>query len=205
MALNGVTRNPFLNPQQPLETIHGDMDSLKPEARAWAISNKTAIEVNHDQESTDFEKCIDYITAKYLPTCSPQSASPDILVLGGLGGRVDQSLSVLHHLYKGPRLYPSGRIYLLTTSAITFLLTTGTHRIVVRDYLDTKKRLGKHIGILPLAGPVTITTEGLEWDVRDWETVIGGQLSTSNHVEEDVCTIKTNGDVLFTIDLKEDE
>lgn len=181
------------------------MDSLSSQARAWAIDHKTTIEVNHDQESTDFEKCIDYITANYLPTWSPQSASPDILVLGGLGGRVDQSLSVLHHLYKGPRLYPSGRIYLLTTSAITFLLPKGSHHIVVRDEIDTKKRLGKHIGILPLAGPVTITTQGLEWDVQEWETVIGGQLSTSNHVKEDVCMVKTSGDVLFTIDLMEDE
>ena len=131
---------PLLILIQALETIHGDMDSLSPAAREWATTLGTNIEVNHDQESTDFEKCIDYITANYLPThsstCSPATsayATPDILVLGGLGGRVDQSLSVLHHLYKGPRLYPAGRIYLLTTSAITFLLPAGRHRIVVRE------------------------------------------------------------------------
>ena len=76
---------------------------------------------------------------------------------------------------------------------------------MVRDDLDIQKRLGKHIGILPLAGPVRITTEGLEWDVEDWETVIGGQLSTSNGVKEDVAVVRTSGDVLFTIDLVEDE
>lgn len=186
------------------------MDSLAPSAREWANTLGTNIEVNHDQDSTDFEKCIDYITAHYLPTHTSSSATSsnaaaDILVLGGLGGRVDQSLSVLHHLYKGPKLYPSGRIYLLTTSAITFLLPAGSHRIVVRDEADIQKRLAKHIGILPLAGPVRITTEGLEWDVEDWETVIGGQLSTSNGVKEDVAVVRTSGDVLFTIDLVEDE
>lgn len=181
------------------------MDSLSSQARQWALDHKTDIVVEPSQESTDFEKCIDYIKAHYLPTTSRASAAPDILVLGGLGGRVDQSLSVLHHLYKGPELYPQGRIYLLTTSAITFLLPAGVHRIHVRDIVDTTKRLGKHIGILPLAGKVTITTVGLEWDVRDWETVVGGQLSTSNHVNDDVCMVKTSGDVLFTIDLREDE
>ena len=194
------------------------MDSLTPQAREWATALGTSITVNSNQESTDFQKCIDFIATNYLPTHQSHQAhqpnqlgqprlhaAPDILVLGGLGGRVDQSISILHYLYKGPKLYSQGRIYLLTTSAITFLLPAGEHRINVRDSIDTTKRLGKHVGILPLLGPTIISTEGLRWDVKDWETVIGGMLSTSNHVREDVCTVKTNKDVLFTIDLREDE
>ncbi len=126
-------------------------------------------------------------------------------MLGGLGGRVDQSLSVLHHLYKASHLYSQGRLYLLTTQAITFLLPKGVHRIVVRDPEDRERRLGKHIGILPLGGPARISTEGLEWDVTDWETCFGGNMSTSNHVREDVVRVETDNDVLFTIDLVVDE
>ena len=184
------------------------MDSLTTQSQQWANTLGTTIVVEPSQESTDFEKCIDYIESHYLPSAlasTPNNAAPDILVLGGLGGRVDQSVSVLHHLYKAPLLYPAGRIYLLTTSAITFLLPEGTHRIVLRDRLDTQHRLGKHVGILPLAGPVTISTEGLEWDVKEWETVVGGRLSTSNGVREDVCVVKTSGAVLFTVDMREDE
>jgi thiamine pyrophosphokinase len=96
-------------------------------------------------------------------------------------------------------LYKSGRIYLLSTEAITFVLKKGRHRIRVHD--PNAPILGKHIGIIPLREPSTITTTGLEWDVTDWLTEFGGQMSTSNHVREDVVEITTTSDVLFTIEL----
>jgi len=73
------------------------------------------------------------------------------------------------------------------------------HRIVVKD--PEAGNLGRHIGILPVGEPARITTSGLEWDVQDWETSFGGQMSTSNLVREDVVRIETTGGVLFTIDL----
>ena len=120
-------------------------------------------------------------------------------MLGGLGGRVDQGVSVLHHLYKAPQLYPEGRIYLVSTSAITFLLTAGTHHIVVKN--PQAPVLGNYVGILPVGFPARITTSGLRWDVEDWDTRFGGQVSTSNMVREAEITVTTSADVLFTIDL----
>lgn len=108
-------------------------------------------------------------------------------------------MSTLHHLYKGPEMYPQGRIYLVSPSAITFLLTAGTHQIVVKN--PQARVLGPNIGILPVGGPAKITTNGLRWDVEDWETRFGGQLSTSNMVREAEVTVTTSADVLFTIDL----
>jgi len=70
----------------------------------------------------------------------------------------------------------------------------------VRDGASTLG-LGKHIGIIPLKESSVLTTDGLEWDVADWPTESGGQVSTSNHVREDWVTIETSKDVLFTIDL----
>jgi thiamine pyrophosphokinase len=61
--------------------------------------------------------------------------------------------------------------------------------------------LGRYIGILPVGFPAKITTTGLRWDVEDWETSFGGQMSTSNMVREPEVTITTNADVIFTIDL----
>lgn len=192
----------------PLNTIHGDLDSLTSSTRSWASAHNTAITLNPSQESTDFEKCIDYIRDNYLPTTPAKSHHLDIVVLGGLGGRVDQSISVLHHLYKGPELYPLGRMYLLTTSAITFLLGAGTHRVRVRETDDgtgkVEQKLGNHLGILPLGQPAVITLEGFKYDVQDWPTRIGGVVSTSNHVKDDVVKVVTNEPVLFTIDLAED-
>ncbi|KFY76884.1 hypothetical protein V499_03575 [Pseudogymnoascus sp. VKM F-103] len=180
----------------PLEVIHGDLDSLHQTTRSWALAHSTEVVLDPSQDSTDFTKCVSYISKHYLPKCDPP---PDIIVLGGLGGRVDQGLSILHHLYKGPQIYPQGRIYLVSTSAITFLLTAGTHQIIVKN--PEARVLGKNIGILPVGVSAKITTKGLKWDVEDWETSFGGQVSTSNMVLEAEVTVTTNADVLFTIDL----
>lgn len=176
--------------------IHGDLDSLHQTTRSWAVAHSTEVVLDPSQESTDFTKCISYISQHYLPKCD---SAPDILVLGGLGGRVDQGVSVLHHLYKAPQLYPEGRIYLVSTSAITFLLTAGTHHIVVKN--PQAPVLGNYVGILPVGFPARITTSGLRWDVEDWDTRFGGQVSTSNMVREAEITVTTSADVLFTIDL----
>jgi thiamine pyrophosphokinase len=66
---------------------------------------------------------------------------------------------------------------------------------------------GKYVGILPIGVTSKITTKGLEWDVTDWETRFGGQVSTSNHVlpETKVVEVETTREVLFTIALRERE
>lgn len=129
----------------------------------------------------------------------------DIVALGGLGGRVDQGLSQLHHLYlfqKEPG-YQRGRVYLVSEESVTFLLKAGTHRIRVRD--DGEEIFGKYVGVIPIREPSSITTKGLEWDVEDWETEFGGQVSTSNHVlpETEVVEVATTKDVLFTIAIRQ--
>lgn len=161
----------------------------------------------HDkaQDSTDFGKAINIARSEY-----PDGI--DIVALGGIGGRVDQGLSQLHHLYlfqKEPS-YAKGRIYLFSGSSLTFLLKAGKHRIQVREEDGESFTFGKHVGIIPLREVSRITTKGLEWDVTDWETQMGGNLSTSNHVlpETRWVEVQTTTDVLFTIalgDLDNDE
>jgi hypothetical protein len=48
-----------------------------------------------------------------------------------------------------------------------------------------------------------ISTKGFEWDVQDWRTEMGGQVSTSNHVVDmsKGVEIETDHPVLFTIEL----
>jgi thiamine pyrophosphokinase len=58
----------------------------------------------------------------------------------------------------------------------------------------------KNIGILPIYGAATISTKGLEWNVEDWRTEMGGRVSTSNHVLEDKIEVVTDEVVLFTIE-----
>ncbi|KAK4112777.1 thiamine pyrophosphokinase [Canariomyces notabilis] len=199
-----------------LAVIIGDLDSLTPEARAYyessgpssGLREGTAVIHDSDQESTDFGKAVHYIRQHYHRRDDDAAAPPlDIVALGGLGGRVDQGLSQLHHLYlfqKDP-CYADGRMYLVSGESLTFLLKAGHHRIRVRDGPAGEGDVfGKYVGILPLREPSRITTKGLEWDVENWDTAFGGKLSTSNHVlpETQVVEVTTSRDVLFTIALR---
>jgi thiamine pyrophosphokinase len=192
---------------------------LSGETRSYYESRsktKTQVIRDPDQYSTDFTKAVRYVREHHFPS-SPTSAgigvettrqASDIVAVGGLGGRVDQGLSQLHHLYlfqAHPR-YADGRMYLFSGESLTFLLKAGHHRVRVRsDDPEPEEVFGKHVGILPVGEPSRITTRGLEWDVTDWETAFGGQLSTSNHVLPDtrVVEVQTTRDVLFTIALRQ--
>lgn len=205
-----------------------------------------------EQYSTDFMKCLRYLRSHkdaILSTTSSENAAEssqdsstpedqlDILVLGGLGGRVDQAFSQIHHLYTCSRLSPreadrpEGNIYLVSEESISFVLNEGQHRILTpggsklgpeaskgacngHEHSDVSKNngingascdgeeyLSENVGIIPVAGPGVITTSGFEWDVRDWKTEIGGQLSTSNHIRKDVVTVEASVPVLFTAEL----
>ncbi|KAK1829787.1 thiamine pyrophosphokinase 1 [Podospora conica] len=197
----GIRNDPIFD---NLGTIIGDLDSLTPEARSYFESTPhtppTQVIHDPDQESTDFGKAINHIRAHH------RHPPPDIVAVGGLGGRVDQGLSQLHHLYlyqTDPR-YAAGRMYLFSGESLTFLLKAGRHRIHVRDD-GGDDVFAKHVGILPVREPSVITTRGLEWDVTGWETSFGGRLSTSNHVlpETKAVEVETTRDVLFTIALRQ--
>ncbi|PFH57179.1 hypothetical protein XA68_15408 [Ophiocordyceps unilateralis] len=183
-----------------LQAIVGDLDSLEPSVKEFYCSQPTPTQVIHDpdQESTDFGKAITWIRQKH-----PEGL--DIVALGGLGGRVDQGVSQLHQLYlfHPGSDYSMGRIYLLSGCSLTFLLKAGTHRIQVKEDGESVV-FGKHVGIIPLQEPSLISTKGLRWDVCEWETKMGGKLSTSNHVlpEAKFIQVQTSKDVLFTIALR---
>ncbi|KAI0394146.1 thiamine pyrophosphokinase [Xylariaceae sp. FL0594] len=194
-------------PYTDLDTIIGDLDSLTDEARAY-FRHSEIVHVS-EQESTDFAKAVHHA----------RRAAPgrEIVCVGGLGGRVDQGLSQVHHLclFQTCPEYSEGRMYLVSEASLSFLLKGGgrTHRIWVRER-DAEAKAGlmkvtaepfsKYVGIIPICGPAVISTRGLEWDVKDWPTSFAGRMSTSNHVlpETEVVEIQTDVDVLFTIGLK---
>ncbi|KAK3688780.1 thiamine pyrophosphokinase [Podospora appendiculata] len=183
-----------------LALIIGDLDSLRPSVRAYFETRSTRVVHDPDQYSTDFGKAVQHIRS------GSSAGAVDIVALGGLGGRVDQGLSQLHHLFlfQADAAYAAGRMYLFSGESLTFLLKAGRHRIRVREEGE-EDVFGKYVGILPVREPSVITTRGLEWDVQDWETEFGGQVSTSNHVlpETRVVEVETSRDVLFTIALKD--
>ncbi|KAK9423782.1 putative Thiamine pyrophosphokinase [Seiridium unicorne] len=195
--------------QHDLDIIIGDLDSLTQTTRDYyeKVNPSIDIIVDEDQYSTDFTKAVRHIRA------AANRGAADIVAMGGLGGRVDQGLSQIHHLYmfQTSSTYAEGRLFLVSGESLTFLLKTGTHRIHVREPKDGRKHtdynqevFDKYAGIIPVKEPSVITLKGFEWDVEDWPTEFGGQISTSNHVlpKSEVVEVTTSADVLFTIALK---
>ncbi|KAH9889717.1 thiamine pyrophosphokinase [Xylariomycetidae sp. FL2044] len=216
-----------------LDAIIGDLDSLTDEARSFFTTHHPACQVIHDpdQYSTDYSKAVRHVRAR--------RPGMDIVAVGGLGGRVDQGLSQLHHLYlfQTSPTYQQGKMLFLSGESVSFLLKGSDslsageqkekkekkkiiHKIRVRGpppdaeaveavAADLAKKTGgepfdKYVGIVPIKEPSVITTRGLEWDVEDWPTEFGGNMSTSNHVLPDtqVVEVETTKDVVFTIALK---
>ncbi|KAL2825303.1 thiamine pyrophosphokinase [Aspergillus cavernicola] len=230
-------------------TIIGDLDSIRPEIRTHYASRGVNIIEDNDQYSTDFTKSLRYLREHESDILSSYSIKEDedgdsrrleILILGGLGGRVDQAFSQIHHLYMmnqnqkqkqktdssdtdSGSTSRSGNLYLISEESITFILQPGQNTIHVprtnrarsnsnQDLNETHPNLPiekevssylleENVGIIPLSGPARISTRGLQWDVKDWATEIGGQISTSNHIRAEVVEVETGVPVLFTLEL----
>ena len=111
----------------------------------------------------------------------------------------------------------AGNLYLVSEESLTFILQPGRNVIHTpgvdgprpqdestlssNDTPGDDDLLEENIGIIPLSGPARITTRGFEWDVEDWHTEIGGQISTSNHIRDDIVEVQTDVPVLFTVEL----
>ncbi|KAL4967635.1 thiamine diphosphokinase, partial [Aspergillus stella-maris] len=203
-------------------TIIGDLDSINPEIRAHYENLDVEIIQDEDQYSTDFTKSLRFIQKS-------RGDGLSILVLGGLGGRVDQAFSQIHHLCMVSEERKKsqsktqgnddgkakGNLYLISEESITFILHPGKNTIrtprtnrppppdTTSPSPETEQPhlLEENVGIIPLSGPASITTTGFQWDVSNWETQIGGQISTSNHIRADVVTVESKVPVLFTVEL----
>ncbi len=165
-----------------------------------------------DQYSTDFLKCLSFVAEKVRSqaTNDPRKFERhDVAIFGGLGGRADQAFSNLNLLYanqgdRHPSRFPSlviRDLYLITPESIIFCLREGESEITTPV---APGALGESVGIIPLGTPATITTEGLEWDVKNWPTVFGGQVSTSNHIKSASVTVKSTARVLFTVEISKE-
>lgn len=195
------------------------MDSISEESYSLYSKNPNiSIIVDTDQYSTDFMKCLrhaseeaDGILESYEALYEQQWGlkreripALDVVVLGGLDGRADQAFSQIHHLYLASEDFSLtlGDVYLLADKSIMFLLQKGM------NIIQTPVKPGfltENVGIIPIGKQSRITTKGLEWDVTDWSTEFGGQISTSNHIKAKIVRVKTTERVLFTVELAEME
>jgi len=175
------------------DIVHGDLDSLRHDVRDYYRDRGVSISRDGDQESTDFGKCMQKISSRVS-----SSGTRDVLVLGTLGGRVDQGLGLLHEMIREETMHPTLRLWLFSESSLSLIIKAK--ETILRG-LQASRVFTENIGLVPIYGPAVISTEGLEWDVKHWATHMGGQVSTSNHVKADRVRVETDAPILFTIEM----
>ena len=177
---------------------------MRPEVIEYYEGKGVMIVKDPDQYSTDLMKCLKHLEKSdklrlFHETCS-HNPEIDVAIFGALGGRADQAFSQLHHLYWMANYDHSGwkgDVFLITPDSLVFLLEKGSNKIYTP--VGTQN-FTENIGIIPIGRPSIIKTRGLEWDVADWHTEFGGQMSTSNHIKADVIEVETTERVLFTLE-----
>ncbi|CAZ79964.1 unnamed protein product [Tuber melanosporum] len=199
--------------------IAGDLDSLRPDVQSYYSTLGVEILKVVDQDLTDFEKCLSWISEQskgFPPILTPpgdyrtveeemesgnevkiSGMQPEItvLALGGFGGRVDHSFHSINILYRTAYTHS---IYLISSENITFLLPVGDNTIFTPHSV-----FGPTCGILPVGYGSVMTTSGLVWDLQRQESKFGGLVSTSNRLESEVIHLHLEGaPAVFTLELR---
>ncbi|KAG6816296.1 hypothetical protein H0H87_007179 [Tephrocybe sp. NHM501043] len=176
------------------DIIKGDLDSLRDDVRLFYTSLGVPIVHDEDQDSTDLMKCVGAIEEKEIS----ESTKYDIVILGGLAGRLDQTIHTLSYLHKLRKTRV--RVFAVTDDNVGWVLDEGEHVIEIDHDL-----LGQTCGLLPVGVDSTIlTTSGLRWNLEEHPSSFEGMMSTSNHLvpEEKEVRIRTSRPIWWTAELR---
>ena len=196
----GATEGPLLLPPSPLQAyqpdeIVGDWDSIDAESEGYYRGVGVAMYPEpEDQDSTDLEKCFRRVVARQGGP-GGGVGKYRVIVAGAFGGRLDHEIQNLNCLYKWSHAFHA--LAMVTEHSIASLLPSGGVEVRVCQPFE-----GPTCGILPLGGPVTLTTVGLQWDVVEAESRFGGMVSTSNCTLGTTVTVHASAPVIWTINVK---
>lgn len=151
IAADGGARS-LLRAGVEIARVIGDLDSLSARDRAMLDAN-IVVKVD-EQDSTDFEKCLQRIEA------------PLIIGLGFTGGRLDHQLAAFHAMLK----YSERPCVLLGDEEVVFL---------VPEHMSMDLGAGVPFSLFPLRA-VTGTATGLKWSFEELDFEPGVQIGTSN-------------------------
>lgn len=167
--------------------IIGDLDSLSPDDRRRLEAQPVEIQQHsRDKDETDLELALHYAcTGGYR----------EILVVGALGGRLDQTL---------------GNLSLLTNpefSALNIRLDDGVEEaFITRDRCLVHGKPGDILSLIPWRGEVCcVCTEGLHWPLRNETLFPEKTRGISNEMENETATISQKSGLLLVIHHRQGE
>lgn len=151
------------------EMVIGDLDSISPTARARLADRLHPVA---EQDSTDFEKCLQRI------------AAPHVIAVGFAGRRLDHTLAALSVIARRP----GQRILMLAEAEVVFLAPPQLR-------LDIAP--GLPVSLFPM-GPVRGTSTGLVWPIDGLDFAPDARVGTSNEASGPVM-LTTDGPLLVMV------
>jgi thiamine pyrophosphokinase len=179
-AADGGTRHALALGLSPSVVI-GDLDSLASEDRQ--LLEARAVEIQRyprEKDQTDLELVLDYAL---------QSRQHEILVMGGLGGRLDQTLANISLL--------SNSRY----SSINLRMDDGVEEaFFIRDRSEISGKPGDIVSLIPWGGDVTgISTQGLRWALDNSTLLPGSTRGISNELLGEMASVAVGAGLLLVV------
>jgi thiamine pyrophosphokinase len=165
IAADGGAQNCLALGLTPAVVI-GDLDSLSPD-QLENLQVKGARFVVHprDKDQTDLELALRYAI---------EQGAREILLLGLLGGRLDQTLANLLLLARPD--WNDIRLSTVEGPDTAHILRAG-------DTITLLGQVGDIVSLIPLSPKVSsVTTQGLRWPLRNAELSFGSTLGISNKI-----------------------
>lgn len=179
IAADGGIRYPLALGQIP-DTLIGDLDSL-PEGidEQLADWDMELIRYPSAKEETDLELALLHVRRRF--------PDAELLVLGGFGGRLDQTLGNITLL-----AHPE-----LIGHSVTLLDEYETARLITAEATITG-RAGDVVSLIPLGGPVRVReTIGLRWPLQDEILDFGPTRGISNEMTGERATVRLSDGMLL--------
>lgn len=171
--------------------VVGDLDSIDEDV----LSELTASEVEivqypENKDETDLELAI---------RTSIEIGATSILIVGALGGRLDQTLASLT-LLSDPML-ANYQICLDDGEQVAFFCREPA---IQREHVEIQGRSGDTVSLIPWGGMVEgVTTKGLKWTLYGESLYPGKTRGISNVMVDDTASIEIRSGLLLVIHLRQ--
>lgn len=159
----------------------GDLDSVSEDDLAfWRERGTEIIQYLPDKNENDLELALLYAKQKGVEA---------VMILGGLGGRWDQTIANL--------LLPA---YEKLADLDISLWDEGERFFLIRDEKSIHGREGQTVSLIPLSGDAEgVSTQGLAWPLNDETLYFGASRGISNRMVGEAATVSVRKGMLLCI------
>ncbi|XP_046870465.1 thiamin pyrophosphokinase 1 [Hypomesus transpacificus] len=183
--------------------ISGDFDSISAKVKSFYSEKRCRLIETADQDLTDFTKCLAIMVEEIQRR---QLQVDTIVTLGGLAGRLDQTMASVETLYHALSITQLPLVVIQGSSLALLLRPERIYRLGVSTGLE-----GPWCSLIPVGGPCRTHTTGLKWNLEDQVLQFGILVSTSNTYEpvapgdaRKPVTVTTDRPLLWSMGIRQD-